>query len=703
MADPTAAIQALKAQGAPDEAIHAYLVSKGFSPVEDTPKEGLGGRVASKVGSGLAQLAHPLDLIGGMAKSASDAFLAPGVGEARHSAALSKGGNSSGRPIDVSPYDAEHGGVTNAQRTAGGLQTAAAVAFPGMAGLGEKVASRVASGGIAKAIGMAGAGATAGAASDPSDPLAGALAGGVLAPALHGTAKGVGKLTSGTGSFLLDNVLGRPVESRPLVQMGPVKFGHIEGQDARAVNAVQSRAQMDAASGHVPGPSHRSLPPLALDQAGPNVAGLAEGIANRPGPGRAIIQNTVEGRMKQMRPALTNELEQGTGVPADARMGLSEDAIAERSRVAHEMYGAAREATRGQPVDSPTFDAIKKTPAGQAAYAWAKAQMANRQQKLPTVTETKLPDLLQQMVDEAKPGDRAGMIEKFGHTDAAEQVEREVPDPETLHYMKQHLAKTARLGVQDGAQGLVSTGAQGALGLWDQIRSELPDVFRQADETFAEHSRRIDAMDAGRNIYRTPLNPAGPARRAIPRSLDGVESKMAKATPEEQGAFQQGAATAAHGRLQSASFGTKSPGRIFASSPERIEQTGHAFPSPDKAADFQQAVAAWDHAQAQSQKLLGGSPTALRGAEGSGAGGQATTNAILGGKRAAIKAIIKSLGSSVRTANQQALEGEIAKILTSKDLSALPASQRVSAVQSRVLGAANAGQLTAATRSSDQP
>lgn len=179
--DPLEELKALRAQG-------PGAVSRGFS----------------KAGEGLLNtVLHPIDTAAGMIegpiRSAFRAVVSPGVGEARPDPRLSKGGNSSGAPIDRQPYDAEHGAITPRERTVSGIQSvvnaAAPSAFSGVKNaLGGKAAGT--------AAGLAAVGAAGGAAYNPDDPGAGAIAGGIATPIVGGVAgtfggaalKGTGKL-----------------------------------------------------------------------------------------------------------------------------------------------------------------------------------------------------------------------------------------------------------------------------------------------------------------------------------------------------------------------------------------------------------------------------------------------------------------------------------------------------------------------------
>lgn len=134
-------------------------------------------------------------------RSAVHAVLSPTIGDPRANPNHSKGGNSAGLTASqlAQPYDAEHGGITERERAAAGLQTVANVAFPGIESV---VAERATTAGASrlggKLLGLAAAGAPAGAAYSPDDPMAGAIAGGLLAPVLGLAHEGATQATRAT-------------------------------------------------------------------------------------------------------------------------------------------------------------------------------------------------------------------------------------------------------------------------------------------------------------------------------------------------------------------------------------------------------------------------------------------------------------------------------------------------------------------------
>jgi hypothetical protein len=140
-------------------------------------------------------------------RSAVHAVLSPTIGDPRANPNHSKGGNSAGvtAAMLAQPYDAEHGGITERERAAAGLQTVANVAFPGIeSAVAERATAAGASRLGGKLLGLAAAGAPAGAAYSPDDPMAGLIAGGLLAPvfglAHEGATKGVAATRDAAGA-----------------------------------------------------------------------------------------------------------------------------------------------------------------------------------------------------------------------------------------------------------------------------------------------------------------------------------------------------------------------------------------------------------------------------------------------------------------------------------------------------------------------
>jgi len=441
------------------------------------------------------------------------------------------------------------------------------------------------------------------------------------------------------------------------------------GTQGEAATTTGARNAADRMAGFVPNDMPNSVPMMAIDRAGPNTEKLAAGIANGPpGPGQAQLVNAMTRRMGHMRPSVQDAITEGTGVAPKQGMEPLRSLIKEQSTEADQLYGAARAATEGQAVKSPTLDAVMSSPVGKQAYAWAVAQKGNRLSAMPTANAVS-PDL-QRLIDMGVPEDRAAAA--LGeHAYTAETV----PDPETLHYMKQYLANVARLGVRDGAEGKLSTQAQGAVSVWGMIRGELPPEWQAADQAFAHKAKMIGAMNEGRNVFRTQVNPPGRPRAAVQNSLDALEQRTAKAPADVQQATRTGVGMAAQERAGKLGTSVKSPGRLFGGEANEARMA-LGFQDPEKAEQFQRLVSAWDQIQGQNQRVLGNSATGGRVAEQAArAPDQATSSffreLVHGNFGRALGTIGGQASTAVEKAHRVEVDKAIADILTSKNPNAL--------------------------------
>lgn len=360
----------------------AALIAERRAALAGESKSPLGERVIRNIGGAIQQtVAHPIDTARGIIEAPVKSLInamAPGVGEARHSAALSKGGNSSGRPIDTTTYDAEHGGVTGKERLAGAAQTITNIALPGIAG---GVAGKLGGGTLAKAAGLASAGGASGAAYTPDDPIAGGMAGAIMAPALAAAGKGVGKLAGKAGSSIVD-FAGRPMESQPAIQAGPVKVGRIEGIADRA-------ARLNAQGLERPGffsavkpdfaPNDKPLAPVDMHISAQRMArGLKTSSAGAEHEMRSALEPRAEGAVDRV---ISHGLET-TGLKTRAS-GLQtvDDLIAQRAQHGTENFQPVFEQHQA-PVDAPAFRDILQTPAGKQALKRGMTIAANRGEKV---------------------------------------------------------------------------------------------------------------------------------------------------------------------------------------------------------------------------------------------------------------------------------------------------------------------------------
>jgi hypothetical protein len=454
------------------------------------------------------------------------------------------------------------------------------------------------------------------------------------------------------------------------------------GTKGEASATVAGRAIADEAGGHVPTPATPGVPAIALDQGGPQVEKLAQGIVHGPpSEGGTKLVNTINKRASGMKSSVTNAIEQGTGVAPGEGMSPLRQALAEQAAEADKLYAAARKASEGVAVDSPALKEVMKTPTGQSAYAWAVEQKANRMRQLVPVERPPVG------MDEATWARKNALATERGMPTIKGPIE-ELPDPEVLHFMKQYLAKVSRLGVRDGAAGKVATEAQSNVGLWSKIRAELPEEWQTADAAFAKKQKLIDMMDAGRNVFRTQTNPAGNARKAVQTSLDAIPGRVKDA--EQAEALRTGVGMAAQDRASQlgAPGKAQSPGRLFGSDTD-VQRMKLGFKTPEQGDQFQRLVSAWDRVAKQKQRVLGNSATSGRNVEQAARAPDRATlgffsNIIRGNFGRALGGVGGEAETAIDRARRVAVDKEIANILTSPKTTAISEARLASLLRLRL-------------------
>jgi hypothetical protein len=466
------------------------------------------------------------------------------------------------------------------------------------------------------------------------------------------------------------------------------------GTKGEASTTVAARAIADEAGGHVPTPPTPGVPSIALDQGGPQVEKLAQGIVHGPpGEGSTKIVNTLNKRAAGMKSSVTNAIEQGTGVAPGEGLSPLRQALTEQAAEADKLYAAARKASEGVAVDSPALKEVMKTPTGQSAYAWAVEQKANRMRQLAQVEGPPAG------MDAATWARKNALATSRGLPTIPGETQ-ELPDPEVLHFMKQYLAKVSRLGVRDGAAGKVATEAQSNVGLWSKIRDELPEEWQTADAAFAKKQKLIDMMDTGRNVFRTQANPGGNARKAVKTSLDAIPDRVQN--PEQADALRTGVGIAAQDRASSlgAPGKAQSPGRLFGSDTD-AQRMALGFKTPQESEQFQRLVGTWDKIAAQKQRVLGNSATSARNVEQASRAPDVATlrffaNIIRGNFGRALGGIGGEAETALDKVRRVAIDKEIASILTSPKPSAISEARLASLVRLR-LGSASSALLPKVT------
>lgn len=469
------------------------LIAERRALVEEA-KPGLLDRVVSGVGGAISQaITHPIDtaesLIVAPVKSAIDAVLTPEEGEARPSAALSKGGNSSGRPIDTSAYDAEHGAQPKGARKIAALQTVVNVAAPGAAGV---VGRRL--GGAAAAATV---GAMGGAAYSPEDPVAGALTGAIVAPLAHGVAKSVPALHSGitsVGGGLIDLAGKRPETTQPIARIAGREIGSIEGVQERATRL--NRERLPAIQ-----PPATDKPLAPVDLGGIEAQRLARGLKTASPAAEKVLRDALHPRADAAVDRVIQHGLETTGL-TDRESGLSvvDDLIAQRAEHGRENYQPIFQ-KYSQPIDNPTFDRIIKTPAGQQALRRGATIASNRGETIGSLADDAAPPGI-------SPESWANMkrlaAERGMSLPSFEGQRRIAPTLQQAHFIKLGFDDLLRSAPEPGSGGTGPNNAAAIRGLknhWLQAMDQAAPEYQQGRKVFADESDLIRAGELGRKLF----------------------------------------------------------------------------------------------------------------------------------------------------------------------------------------------------------
>lgn len=262
---------------------------------DSAPQTPLLGRVANAVtGAATQVLTHPIDtaesLVTAPLASLRDALFTKVNGEQSSDAdegVLGKAGIY--RPSGTTYTGA--GTETPKHQLAAQAQTVANVAFPAIAKAAAAGAGMLGAGRVLKAgAGLAAAGGTAGAAYDPHDPVAGGIAGAVLAPAIGATLHGAGV----AGSALLDRTGLRP-KTGPIPKAAPVA----QNDGATAAKALQAGSDPALAD-----PENRAVlerPGFIRQQPEPSIFKARPGVGGVRAGGPFIQGDVPQGTVRMTR------------------------------------------------------------------------------------------------------------------------------------------------------------------------------------------------------------------------------------------------------------------------------------------------------------------------------------------------------------------------------------------------------------------
>lgn len=459
-------------------------------------------------------------------------------------------------PVGVLPYRSSDI-VTPGQRAAAVAQTVANVALPGLTEVGTSLAARtvgrIVGSGASKMLGLAAGGAGAGAAYDPSDPLAGALTGAMLAPVLHATGTAGTSATSRLLTRAAD-VFGRPAETTPILSVGGAplagrvlstadRAAQLNADALRSSNAPRSAPQPAAQSapavsasgvplseaplaGTTPTLDLNSDRPLAPVDANVSAQRIARGLKTSSPAAEQVLRTALNDRDAGAIDRMIQHGLEATGLATrENGVQVVDDMIAQRAQHGNENYQPVFQQYRA-PLDDPDFAAVAKTPAGQLAMKRAGILAANRSEAigaaspgttgatfdpstLPTDKQAMYAKLLQTNGGQVEPTLAAmrvlGESIPVAPTDGASVT----PTLKQAHYVKLAFDDMLNSAPEPGSGGMGPNNAsaiRGLKGRWVAAMDRAAPEYADARQTFADESDLIRGAELGRQLWK--LHPA---------------------------------------------------------------------------------------------------------------------------------------------------------------------------------------------------
>jgi len=312
----------------------------------------------------------------------------------------------------------------------------------------------------------------------------------------------------------------------------------------------------------------RSGKPINLaDAGGENIRGLADASMIPPTQARAGAAQQLVERSGNAGGRISDDLAKATGLNGDVLM-VSEALVAKRAAESKPLYEAAYQAGAGG-IQNEQVLGILRLPHFRQAF--------NRAKRIAALEGRKLPDIL----------DEQGNL-------------KQIPDLQTLDYVKRGLDDHLFTGRISGSLGKAEERAL------KQVRAqflatldEAVPEYAQARAAFAGPTQLIEAAQAGTKF--TTLSP-----QEIQRSL-ATEFN----TPAEREHFLLGAVDTIRKAISGSPDGSDVYKRVFGNVTKR-EQLRALFPSPEKFAEFEQAMAAEKQMRITADAVRGNSRTASR-------------------------------------------------------------------------------------------
>lgn len=320
------------------------------------------------------------------------------------------------------------------------------------------------------------------------------------------------------------------------------------------------------------------------DIGGDSVQGLTRAVA-KTGVGKDIISDALEGRSMDAVKRVSDELSKNVS-HVDTYFGNLDDVATARQKVAAPLY---QEAYKANPsVQSKTVDRILDTPAGRSALKSAVSKMQNDRSLVG------IPD--------AELGEQARLAGIKSEGGVAPGL-----NLRTLDYVKRSLddqiGEAQRAGQRDNAR--ILTGLKGdlvkSLDEADVTAKAGPNslkpeggAYKQARQVFSDHSRLIEAQEAGRDFA-----------SQTPEQLRMALKDMA---PDQKEAFRIGVREGLQNTVNKTADGADPAKRIFGNTQKRA-QLQEVFDNPENFKAFEARMNEEIRAAGTKQRVLGGSRT----------------------------------------------------------------------------------------------
>lgn len=314
------------------------------------------------------------------------------------------------------------------------------------------------------------------------------------------------------------------------------------------------------------------------DVGGPNVRGLVEGIAQRPGEGNTTITNRLTGTQQAQRARISTDLAQLTGTTRTAVQAVDETMAARRA-AADPLYRQAY-LDGDREIWSPELERLTSSPTVRHAMQGA--------------VRTWQDNVIADGYGAVNPGaivDRGGLISFPGGSVPA------YPNIQFWDYTKRIIDNQIAAAARAGQNGKVRTLTRLNTQLRTALDAQAPS-YRTAREAWSGPSEYMNAIEEGRNILGTG-------------SAEELAAQWPQMTPAQQEAYRIGAVSAIRGKMgrDAAKFVSVDK---YLRSPEMRAKVSTIMPTPEAAASWEQRLNHEVRSSELSHQALGNSATIRR-------------------------------------------------------------------------------------------